>query len=341
MLPRSAPKALVEQLRTLVARLAELPVEAVPADQDLLELGLDSMRLAELAATAQTTFGVNLRIEELFDCTTIEGVAAALASSLETPLELEAAPATMRAVTAPPPRWWFSGPHWLRFLDWPLDLLYHFAATETVVLGASQLDRLPARVIVASSHRSYLDSRAIRAALGRAPNRALRDRLVLLAGGEHLASLLGPWAHMLVWGLGLFPVAKRSDPQASMRQLAQGIDGRCSVLVHPQGTHCDFALEQAGVASERFRPGVALLAREMGVPVLPVGLCGPERLIPPKPPAGFRGRTIDDFPITIRRGRVIVAFGRPVEMGPDESPRAFTARLEQSCFELNRLAEAA
>jgi hypothetical protein len=50
---------------------------------------------------------------------------------------------------------------------------------------------------------------------------------------------------------------------------------------------------------------------------------------------------VGDTPILIRRGGLAIAFGKALTLEPGESPPAFTRRLQDSCFELARQAEAA
>jgi 1-acyl-sn-glycerol-3-phosphate acyltransferase len=74
---------------------------------------------------------------------------------------------------------------------------------------------------------------------------------------------------------------------------------------------------------QSFLPGVALLAKKAGVPIVPAGIIGTRRIIPygsviPRP--AFR--------------RVIVRFGKPLVFSKDEDTKEILERLRQAVAEL-------
>ncbi|WFD18637.1 NRPS [Malassezia caprae] len=73
--PRTAPGALVERLRALLADLARVPVEDVEAETPLLALGLDSIAAIQVVARARAQ-GWDLQVSDL-TAGTPQGVAAA------------------------------------------------------------------------------------------------------------------------------------------------------------------------------------------------------------------------------------------------------------------------
>ena len=81
------------------------------------------------------------------------------------------------------------------------------------------------------------------------------------------------------------------------------------VVIFPEGTR-----SRTGAIGP-FKPGAGLIAVRTGVPVLPVRVDGLWEVLPP----GARRP---------RRHRARVRFGEPLTARPDETPRAFTARLE-------------
>jgi hypothetical protein len=89
-----------------------------------------------------------------------------------------------------------------------------------------------------------------------------------------------------------------------------------------------------------FHPGVAHLARALDADVVPFGVAGTERVMPPDP-STFGGPLLAGIPVSISRGPLAVAFGARQSIEPDESPDAFAARLQEMCYGLTRQAERA
>jgi 1-acyl-sn-glycerol-3-phosphate acyltransferase len=71
----------------------------------------------------------------------------------------------------------------------------------------------------------------------------------------------------------------RDDPRAAMRSLQEGAEAvrrhRLSVLLFPEGSR-----SRTGI--QPFKDGAALLAIRAGVPVVPVAVCGTDRILPAK-----------------------------------------------------------
>ena len=112
------------------------------------------------------------------------------------------------------------------------------------------------------------------------------------------------------------------------------------ILIFPQGTHARPEDERAGDPALRFRPGVGHLAHALAADVVPFGVAGTERVMPPDPSV-FRGPLIAGVPVAIRRGALAIAFGPRMAIGPTETADAFAARLQDVCYALTRQAEQA
>ena len=166
------------------------------------------------------------------------------------------------------------------------------------------LERIPASggVLLASNHISYFDPIAI----GNLANLAGR-RVRFLAKAELFES------RFMAAGLarmGQIPIERgRGDTGALDRATAALAAGEC-VHVFPEGTISDDFDPMAG------KTGLARLAKAAGVAVLPVGLWGTHRVIPPggQPPKRFR------TPITM-------VVGEAVPVGADSNPRESTDRI--------------
>jgi 1-acyl-sn-glycerol-3-phosphate acyltransferase len=147
---------------------------------------------------------------------------------------------------------------------------------------------------------------------------------------------LSPWYAVLAFGN--FPLFQTRHQEASLRQLVRVAQAGNAILIFPQGTHARPEDERAGNPSARFRTGVAHLAEALDAPVIPFGLAGTERVLPPTLD-GYEGPTVGGVPLRAKPGPLAISFGEAMRRGPAESADAFTERLEAECFLLTRLAE--
>ncbi len=164
-------------------------------------------------------------------------------------------------------------------------------------------------VLLASSHRSHADSIALALAVRR-PVHFLGD-LTLTD-----TPLVGPQLPKL----GMVPL-RRGVADAAALDVVRALlrDGHC-VVVYPEGSR-----SRDGTV-HRLRSGVARVAAELAVPVVPAGIEGIERAWP----VGQRPR--------LRGATVTVRFGAPFPP-PEDSPRArrtFNLRLQERLAELSR-----
>jgi long-chain acyl-CoA synthetase len=121
---------------------------------------------------------------------------------------------------------------------------------------------------------------------------ALRRRLAVAAAADYWFRwpLLGALARLLV---NAFPMARRGCARGGLERCRALAAESWALLVYPEGTRSpDGALQP-------FKPGVGLLAVELGLPVVPVALAGTHACLP-------RGAR---WP---RRGPAAVAFGPPL-----------------------------
>jgi 1-acyl-sn-glycerol-3-phosphate acyltransferase len=234
--------------------------------------------------------------------------------------------------------WPYTWGRLFRFLALPVDLVYRLAITRTTVLGAEHVRRSPERLILAGTHRSFADLPLVRRGLAASGRGGLARRLVVAAGADGFAKagLYGRWA---VLALGLYPLRRGEQREASLRDL-RTLGEQHPLLIFPQGRHARPEEERADDRVARFRPGVAHLAVALDAAVVPFGLAGTERVMPPTL-EGFDGPVIAGIPLSLRRGPVAIAFGEPMRPAAGESPRAFAARLQAASFALTRQAEQA
>ncbi len=254
-------------------------------------------------------------------------------------------PRPRRAREAPilgpiPPLWPYTWGRALRFLGGPIDLLYRVTVVRTVVLGGHDLRALSSPLIFAGTHRGYVDLHAVRHGLLQTPARALAGRLVVVADSQALASAGWLLARYGVVALGLYPFHRYGRGVASLERLAELASRGNPLVIFPQGLPMRPHDEQAGDPRTRFRLGVARLALDLGASVVPFGLAGSERIVPPFPDE-FDGPLLGGIPLSLRRAPVAVAFGAPITPMDDEGVRDFTRRVQEASFALSRQAEAA
>jgi 1-acyl-sn-glycerol-3-phosphate acyltransferase len=176
-------------------------------------------------------------------------------------------------------------------------------------LRVEGLEHLPTEgaVIVASTHQSHADSVALGVAIRR-PMYFLGDRRLTRM------PLLGP----LLPKLGMVSLRRgEADVEAMQAMRALLHDEHC-IAVYPEGSR------SRDGRVHRLRSGVARLAAETGVAVVPAAVAGIHAVWP----IGTRPR--------LRGGRVTVRFGPAVAAPADEprSRRAFNDRLHHTLAEL-------
>ena len=158
------------------------------------------------------------------------------------------------------------------------------------------LDHVPRTggVLLASNHLSFVDSVVIPVVVPR--------KVVFLAKSDYFTGSGVRGAVSRAWfeGLGMLPV-DRDDSKAALASLDTALEvlGRGEAFgIYPEGTRSRDGRLYRG------RTGVAHLALTAGVPVVPVGLVGTERI----QPVGAR------LP---RLAKVTVSFGEPIEVADE------------------------
>ena len=160
-------------------------------------------------------------------------------------------------------------------------LLRHYAYTRWVdrycdpltVRGRENLQALDGPAIFVANHQSHMDTLVLFEAM---PERVKRNLYFGAAADRWFVKgkkklVLQPWYQSMV--LGNFPIVRGGGAKALAHAgwlLKQG----CNVCIFPEGTRT--TKDELG----RFKPGVALLALELGVPVVPVYLSGLREMRP-------------------------------------------------------------
>jgi len=158
------------------------------------------------------------------------------------------------------------------------------------------------RLIVAANHVSIVDPPLICTEIN-------RIRFPRFLGKEELFRL-GPLGAVFR-GWGVIPLDRGRGDVRALRRAVEVLRGDGCMVVFPEGTR------SRGGRPGRPKPGVALLAREAGAPVLPARVRNTDRLFGGEP---FR-----------------LDFGTPLKYDEDGSragDRRFTARVMEAVFSL-------
>ncbi len=230
------------------------------------------------------------------------------------------------------PEWpWWKPVEWIRigFIEAVMRPLVWLLANPRVVGPAQALPREP--MLIVANHVTSFDGPLVQYAL---EGRVRRHVAAAMLGemleeyrhwrnpervnGKDKFYLFGPAAYFLLTALfNVFPLPRSKDFQMSFAHAGKALDRGYNVLVFPEGTR-SAAGELAG-----FRAGIGLLAKQSGVPVLPVAIRGLGAL-------KERGRR------WFRPGSIEVCVGEPMRFAPEETEAGITVRLQR---EVGRLLE--
>ncbi len=267
--PRAAVVSGASPLEELIARVSGRSATGLHSDAKLEDdLGLSSLERVDLLSELEDRYHIDLS-ETSF-------------SAARTVGDLEQMLAGEGFVRAPYhyPRWTLSWPvRWIR-----IGAYYGLMRPAMMLLGWPKIDgrenlaRVRGPLLVVCNHIDDVDLGFVQTAL---PWR-LRHWLATATGGEALEALRVPPAGRSLMAriydrvrwisgvalLNLFPLPRQAAFLKSFSYAGECIDRGYSVLVFPEGHHTiDGKLRP-------FRAGVGLLAKRLGVPVVPMKIAG-------------------------------------------------------------------
>lgn len=337
----------------LLALITQITGESHPGVGDELrldeDLHLDSLGRVQLSAAIEERLGVaagSERHEMVHTLGELRRFVAGASEGTEGPGDRRHAETRARegwetgqqqnAISAAPhrrflyPQWpWWPPLQWLRvaFLEAVQRPLTWLLAAPRVLGPAKPLP--PGPLLIVGNHVTAYDGPLLQYAL----TGPLRRRIAVAMAGDMLDDLrrwrnpewppdrkgiylLGPPAYWLVTALfNVFPLPRRRDFQLSFVHAGKAMDRGYSVMVFPEG-----ARSAAGELA-RFRPGIGLLARQCGVPVVPTAIRGLGAM-----KTGQRR--------WFRSGILEVRIGEAIRFSAEDSEAAITERLHDEVEQL-------
>jgi long-chain acyl-CoA synthetase len=292
------------RLLALVAELGEVDPARLNLQSKLGDdAGLDSLGLVELLASIEEHFGQTLDETRLGPDTTL--------AELQATLEGKAGATLIESKKPEFKRWPLSGPVSLirQALQGPMRGLFGLVV-KTRVEGRENLGGLKGPAIFVATHTSHLDSPTILEAL---PGK-VRRKIAIAAAADYFFSKkwLGFISSLL---FNAFPFSRGGSVRPSLLHCAWLIEHGWSILIYPEGTRTT----SGKVGS--FKPGIGLLAVEMGAPVVPVNVEGLFEILP-------KGKKLP------RPGAASVRIGPPLCFGRSVTYEEATREIEQAVRQL-------
>ena len=310
--PTGVPEAGRSLFSEMIQRISGRPAPALSPDASLdSDLGLSSLDRVELLGALEDRYQVDLSETSFSTARTV--------GDLDRMLRGEAVQRTEYHYPGWALRWPVT---WLRFLA-------HYLLLRPAVFllgwprieGRENLRGWTGPILVICNHIGDVDVGFILTAL---PGR-LRHRLATAAGGEALEALRTPPPgtilfkriyHRIEWALGVsllnvFPLPREAGFRQSFAYAGQAVDRGYSILVFPEGRHT-----VAGKLHP-FRAGIGLLAKNLGIPVLPMKILG---LFEVKQV----GRKF------ARPWEISVRIGRPMTFEPGTAPERIVRELQNA-----------
>ncbi len=327
-----AQPASTDWLLQLITQLTGEPI-ASPTDASRIteDLHLDSLALVQLASAIEERTGTTTSNPDFDTLQTLGQLRHWLTRGSEpSPLpsqtpHLHQLPAAQSTPTFLYPHWPWSTPiRWLRaaFTEAILRPLVALLANPTVLTPPS-LPSTP--MLIIANHVTTYDVPLLTYALP-------RHHLAVAMAGEMLEDyrhfrnpeslkhptrfyLPGPLIYLLLTALfNVFPLPRRHGFQRSFAHVGETLDRGLHVLVFPEGTR-----STSGTLG-RFRPGIGLLVRQSGVPVLPMAI------------RGINATEANNR--WFRSGSLQVVAGEPLQFPPDTPEAEITAQLQQAVHRL-------
>lgn len=175
---------------------------------------------------------------------------------------------------------------------------------QPTIKGIDRLSELDGPAVFAANHQSHADTAVIITSIPE----PWCNRLVVGAAADYF---FGNRVTSTVSALfvGAIPIERTALNRRTIDKAVTLLRNGWSLVIYPEGGRSRDGWGQ------QFRPGAAFLAKQAGVPVVPVHIRGTLDIL-------RKGRA---WP---RRARSVINFGRPLSFGEGENNRRFTRRLQ-------------
>jgi long-chain acyl-CoA synthetase len=245
--------------------LQDLKQREIFAEDHLeLDLSLDSLDFVGLQAFLEETFGIELSEQALLENPTA-GRIAKFVREKKTKLTVSAlnwAEILKQRSDILLPHSWFAHN--------PLRHILALMARSYFRLSAKGQENLPeGPYILAANHQSFLDGLFVSAFLD---NQTMK-RTYFFAKQKHVSKL---WLRYLAFRNNVIVLDLERDLKFALQHLSQVLHRGCNIIIFPEGTRC----KDGAVAP--FRKSYAILARELGVPIVPIAIKGAWQALPAK-----------------------------------------------------------
>lgn len=310
-------KTKIDPFETIAGMVGDLTGVASPdlAPDMRLDDALSSLDRVELMTQVEMAYGATLGHEAFEGDATLAEVAEAIAREPEDVAHQHADHAAEhgdeldRSHDVPFARWRFSLP--VRATRAVLQTLVLRPAWHTLfdldVKGRENLSAVPGPVLIASNHLSILDPGTVLFAL---PLRGSTHVAPAAMWGHFTVSRGGWFQYRLgVLSLNLVPLVQSGDWRPTLSIAGAVVDRGASVLIYPEGER-----SPDGRLLE-FRQGVAVMARELHLPIVPCGIAGTLAVLP-RGARWARNCWLRSAPVAIRFGELLPAPGTNDDLEP-------------------------
>ncbi|WP_420435978.1 lysophospholipid acyltransferase family protein [Candidatus Poriferisodalis sp.] len=175
---------------------------------------------------------------------------------------------------------------------------------QPTIKGVDRLSELEGPAVFAANHQSHADTAVIATSMPE----PWRNRLIVGAASDYFFGNRVTSAISALF-VGAIPIERTALNRRTIDKAVALLRSGWSLVIYPEGGRSRDGWGQ------QFRPGAAFLAKQAGVPVVPVHIRGTFDIL-------RKGRA---WP---RRSRSVINFGRPLSFDEGENNRRFTKRLQ-------------
>jgi long-chain acyl-CoA synthetase len=277
------PETKRDKLTTLLSKITNISPEKIYPDTKIVhDLHLDSLMRVELTIWIEQEFNTSISESDINEETTVEDLSKIIELKKHSPQK-------------PKLKKW---PRYkiikiIRSLLQPIIFLIAKIFIKLDVQGLHHIENIKMPAFFMPNHVSYIDGLALEMAI---PKR-IRKMLSFAAARDVLYEQYWyiSWLFELLFNSFALQRGKQADIKSGLESIGTMLDDNYSVVLFPEGR-----MSRSGQLQE-IKGGAALLAIEMGVPVIPILLRGTQNIFP-----------YDSIIPKKIRGRVTIKFGKPL-----------------------------